>query len=63
MALPKYIIEVNYGIKAFNGHVASQLAQLVARGKQSTDLIEYLWQAYEAVPDNSSPSTWRPRSI
>jgi hypothetical protein len=51
MALPQYIIEVKYDIKAFNDHVASQLAQLDARGEQSTDLIEYLCQAYETVPD------------
>jgi hypothetical protein len=51
MDLPTYIAEVKFDIKAFNDHVTSQMAQLDARGEQSTDLIEYLWKAYKAVPD------------
>jgi hypothetical protein len=51
MDLPTYIAEVKFDIKVFNEHVTSQIAQLDARGEQSTDLIEYLWKAYRAVPD------------
>jgi hypothetical protein len=35
MALPSYIIEVQYDIKDFNDHVTSQMAQLDAQGEQS----------------------------
>jgi hypothetical protein len=51
MALLSYMAEVKYDIKAFNVHVTSQMAQLDARGEQSTSLIKYLWQAYMVVPD------------
>jgi hypothetical protein len=53
MDLPTYMAEVKFDIKAFNEHVTSQMAELDARGEQSTDLIEYLWRAYMVVPDSN----------
>jgi hypothetical protein len=53
MDLPSYMTEIKYDIKAFNEHVTSQIAELDARGEQSTDLIEYLWRAYMVVPDSN----------
>jgi hypothetical protein len=52
MDLPTYMAEIKYDIKAFNEHVTSQMAELDARGEQSTDLIEYLWRAYMVIPDS-----------
>jgi hypothetical protein len=53
MDLPTYMTETKFDIKAFNEHVTSQMAELDARGEQSTDLIEYLWRAYMVVPDSN----------
>jgi hypothetical protein len=53
MDLPSYMTEIKFDIKAFNDHVTSQMAELDARGEQSTDLIEYLWRAYMVVPDSN----------
>jgi hypothetical protein len=53
MDLPTYMMEIKFDIKAFNEHVTSQMAELDARGEQSTDLIEYLWRAYMVVPDSN----------
>jgi hypothetical protein len=51
--LPSYMAEIKFDIKAFNEHVTSQMAELDARGEQSTDLIEYLWRTYMVVPDSN----------
>jgi hypothetical protein len=53
MDLPTYMAEIKFDIKAFNEHVTGQMAELDARGEQSTDLIEYLWRAYMVVPDSN----------
>jgi hypothetical protein len=53
MDLPSFMTEIKFDIKAFNEHVTSQMAELDARGEQSTDLIEYLWLAYMVVPDSN----------
>jgi hypothetical protein len=45
------MIELNFDIEKFNDWVNDQVAQLAARGAQTTDLMENLFKGYEKVPD------------
>jgi hypothetical protein len=45
------MIELNFDIEKFNDWVNDQVTQLVARGAQTTDLMENLFKGYEKVPD------------
>jgi hypothetical protein len=45
------MIELNFDIEKFNDWITDQVAQLAARGAQTTDLMENLFKGYEKVPD------------
>jgi hypothetical protein len=50
------LVEVNYNIQVFNDWVRSQVDKLTARGAESSDLLNYLWEAYQSVPDKNFAS-------
>ena len=50
------LVELNYDIQAFNDWVRSQVDKLTARGAESSDLLNYLWEAYRSVPDKNFAS-------
>jgi hypothetical protein len=49
--LPSHIKTLKYDVEKFNDYVKEQIAQLEARGETSTDLVTYLFRAYQTVPD------------
>jgi hypothetical protein len=55
------ILEISYGIKAFNLYITSQVEQLTARGETSSDLLINLFAAYIAVQIKNLSSTSKSR--
>jgi hypothetical protein len=51
MSLDKYMVECGYDIGKFNLHVKTQLEALMARGKNTNDLLAYLFKGYKAAKD------------
>ena len=49
--LPEYMVSVKYDIEKFNDHVNLIVNMLAARGRTTTDLLEYLFNAYRVVTD------------
>ena len=47
------LVEVAYDVQVFNDWVRAQVDKLTARGAESSDLLNYLWEAYRSVPDKS----------
>ena len=49
--LPAYMVSIKYDIEKFNDHMNLLINMLAAQGREATDLLEYLFNAYRIVTD------------